>query len=174
MPRLKDVPQYTRTTRNETMHEWRHFFVWIEHQRNDFGDNFQLDPDFQRAHVWNEEKQRKYVEYILKGGNASRTIYFNCNGWMGNWEGPMYLVDGKQRIEAVRKFMHNELKIFEGYYRKDYEDGEKLVPHAYFLVNINDLKTRKEVMQWYIDLNEGGVVHTPEELNKVRELIAKE
>jgi hypothetical protein len=39
---------------------------------------------------------------------------------------------------------------------------------------VNDLKTREEVLQWYLDLNSGGVVHTEEELNRVREMLEKE
>ena len=43
-----------------------------------------MDPDFQRAHVWDEEKQIRFVEFILRGGNSSREIYFNCPNWMGH------------------------------------------------------------------------------------------
>ena len=30
-----------------------------------------LNPDFQRAHVWDMEKRVKYVEFILKGGKSN-------------------------------------------------------------------------------------------------------
>ena len=30
--------------------------------------NLQLEPDFQRGHVWSIEQQVKYVEFCLKGG----------------------------------------------------------------------------------------------------------
>ncbi len=43
-----------------------------------------------------------------------------------------------------------------------------------FVFCVNDLQTRAEVLQWYLDLNEGGVVHTSEELNRVRAMLAKE
>jgi hypothetical protein len=33
------------------------------------------------------------------------------------------------------------------------------------------LKTKQEVLQWYIELNEGGTPHTEEEINRVKELI---
>jgi hypothetical protein len=39
---------------------------------------------------------------------------------------------------------------------------------------VNELKTRREVLQWYLDLNAGGVVHTTKEIERVRELLAKE
>lgn len=31
-------------------------------------------------------------------------------------------------------------------------------------VNVNDLKTEKEVLQWYVDMNAGGTPHTKEEI----------
>ena len=39
---------------------------------------------------------------------------------------------------------------------------------------VNDLKTRKEVLQWYVDLNAGGTVHTEAEIDKVRKLLVLE
>ena len=86
------------------------------------GDGLDLDPDFQRAHVWDEEKQRRFVEFILRGGHSSRDIYFNHPNWNGSYEGQMVLVDGKQRLEAARKFLRNELAIFGGNYFKDFTD----------------------------------------------------
>jgi hypothetical protein len=69
--------------------------------------------------------------------------------------------------------MKNELPIFNGHLLSDFEGTLRLVT-ADFLVHVNDLKTRKEVLQWYIDLNAGGVAHTEEEINKVRQLLEKE
>jgi hypothetical protein len=41
-------------------------------------------------------------------------------------------------------------------------------------LNINDLKTKKEVLQWYLDFNTGGTVHTEEEIVKVKKLLEQE
>jgi len=41
-------------------------------------------------------------------------------------------------------------------------------------INVNDLQTRAEVLQWYIDFNSGGVVHTAEEIARVKALLEKE
>ena len=40
-------------------------------------------------------------------------------------------------------------------------------------VNINDLKSEKEVLQWYVDMNAGGTPHTNEEINRVKKMIEK-
>ena len=77
-------------------------------------------------------------------------------------------VDGLQRITAVLRFLNNEIKAF-GYYYNEYED--KLPFEVDLLININNLKTEKEVLQWYVDLNEGGTPHTSEEIDKVKQMI---
>lgn len=36
------------------------------------GQGLDLDPDFQRGHVWTRDQQVAYVEYMLRGGEVSR------------------------------------------------------------------------------------------------------
>lgn len=171
MPKYSDIPQFTQNGNYEVSVSWQYLTDWIASQREDFdkgslSGTFQMDPDFQRGHVWTEQQQIRYVEFVLKGGNSSRVIYWNHPGWMGNWKGDMVLVDGKQRLSAVLRFLHNELPAF-GHLRTEYTDHLRIT-HTEFRMNVNNLKTRAEVLQWYLDLNAGGVVHTDAELNKVR------
>lgn len=134
--------------------------------------NLDMNPDFQRGHVWDEEKQIRFVEFMLRGGQSSRVIYFNHPGWMNSFKGDFVLVDGKQRIEAAMRFAKNEIPAF-GHFRKEYVDKPSFI-HASFRFNVNSLQTRKEVLQWYLDLNTGGVVHSDEEIERVKQLLAKE
>jgi len=135
--------------------------------------NLNLDPDFQRAHVWDEAKQIAWIEFILRGGKTGRVLYFNHPGWMRSFKGEMVIVDGKQRLEAIRRFCQNEIPVF-GSYLKEYTDPGRLFPQNTIKINVNTLQTRREVLQWYIDLNAGGVAHTSEEIEKVRKLLAEE
>jgi len=127
-----------------------------------------MEPDFQRVHVWTPEQQTRYVEFLLRGGNSSRDIYFNCPGWMGSFRGPFELVDGKQRLAACLGFMAGTVPVFGGHFRRDFAD-EPFNPTLRF--HINSLETRREVLQWYLDINSGGVVHTDDELDRVRRLL---
>lgn len=147
-----------------------------------------LEPDFQREHVWTIEQQIRYVEYILQGGMSGREIYFNCVGWMKDWKGPFVIVDGKQRLQAARKFLANELPVFgkvvstkpcmlnphgdwqvNGYYRKDIEG--RLSMNAQFIFAINDLPNRAQVLKWYLEMNTGGTPHTEQEIDKVKGML---
>lgn len=123
-----------------------------------------LSPDFQRAHVWSEDQQVAYVEYVLRGGEVGRSIVFNNDGPNGNW-GFITLVDGKQRIEAVRKFMRNELRVF-GHSLSGFEDKMRIFQDD-FLFRICNLHTKAELLQLYLNINARGTPHTEDELNKV-------
>jgi uncharacterized protein with ParB-like and HNH nuclease domain len=164
----KDIPQLTRCGNYQINVALNYLPTLLDDYKQ---DDLQLEPDFQRGHVWDEEKQIRYIEFLLRGGNTNNVIYFNCPGWMGDFKGDFVLVDGLQRITACLKFLEGKLKVF-GHYKHEIEG--KLDRDVQLIININNLKTRKEVLQWYLDMNSGGVVHTTEELDKVKQLLSKE
>ena len=166
--KFKDIKQFPHCNYRIDV-SWDYLERHIEKDIEDL--KLDLNPDFQRAHVWNEKQQTAYCEYILQGGTSSKELYFNCAGWNKDWKGPYVIVDGKQRLEAVRKFMRNELKVF-GSYLSEYEDKPDMMI-ARFSWNIAALETRKKVLEWYINFNSGGVVHTEEDINKVKNMLEK-
>ena len=165
--KYKDIPKFTDWGNYYVNQSWVYLEQWLEGI-----PEADLDPDFQRGHVWTEDKQIAYVEFILRGGKSSRDLFFNHPGWTTDFHGSMQLVDGKQRMEAVRKFLRNELKAF-GSYKDDFTDKLQVIGTD-FIIHVNNLQTREEVLQWYLDLNSGGVVHTDDELNKVRKMLEAE
>ena len=171
MPKFQDIPQFTKAANYHVDVAWDYMFEsWLPEM---IAHGLDIDPDFQRGHVWSEEQQIRYCEFVLRGGHSSKEIYINDPHWNKTFkEGEGVLVDGKQRIEAARRFMQNEIKVF-GHFRDEFTDHLDILKGR-FSVNINDLSTKGEVYQWYLDLNDGGVVHTQDELDKVRKLMAKE
>jgi hypothetical protein len=83
---------------------------------------------------------------------------------MNDWEGEFVLVDGKQRINAVRIFLENRLKIF-GYYFKEYSGRFDSII-CDFVFHINNLKDYNEVIKWYVSMNSGGSIHTEEDIKR--------
>jgi len=133
-----------------------------------------LDPDFQRGHVWTERQQVAYVEYALRGGleSSSGVLLFNCADWDSTSREPIQLVDGKQRLTALLRFLRNEIPAFgRGY--GEYE-GSISVTGARVEVHVNQLRTREEVLRWYLELNSGGIAHSDEEIERVRALLEEE
>lgn len=176
-PEFKNVPQFTRGATYAVDVSWRYLESWLSEQVNDLP--LDMDPDFQRGHVWTRPQQVRYIEFILRGGSSGKDIQCNCPGWMQvrGAQGPYVLVDGKQRITAVQAFLNNEFQVFEGlsyggHYR-DFADKPDMM-QAKFRWHVNDLKTRAEVLQWYLDLNTGGTVHADDEITKVQALLEAE
>ena len=117
------------------------------------------------------------MEFFLKGGKGASVIYFNCAEFDAVTESTekmsMVCMDGLQRLTTIRKFLNNELKVF-GSYIDDYEDKAIMLRIVHIKFNINKLQTRAEILQWYIDYNSGGTVHSKEEIDRVKELLIKE
>lgn len=140
-------------------------------------DGLDLNPDFQRGHVWTESQQISFMEAFLRGLRTARVIYFNSPAFgLKNDGKPIDLsdeivcVDGLQRLTAALRFLNNEIPVFGSYF-SDFEDRPR---ETYsFKFNVNCLKTRKELLEWYLQFNSGGTVHSEEELNRVRKLLAE-
>ena len=169
------ISKLTKESPYQVHVSWDYIEQWIQHKTEKQG--LDINPDFQRCHVWDKERQRKFVEFMLRGGKSSEMLRFNCVGWMDTYKGPFVLVDGKQRLEAVRRFLRNDLKVFPEYGNvllSDFSDKSRAMSEMNFIISINNLQTRKDVLQWYLDINSGGVVHTDEELDLVANLLKLE
>lgn len=170
---FSDIPQLPRAHYSVTV-GWDYLEEHIRRQL-DARDGLcalNLDPDYQRAHVWTEAQQRAYVEYSLQGGEVGRRLTLNCPGWMEDWRGPYELVDGKQRLTAVRRFLSDDLRVF-GQLFSDFA-GPLRMTSTYFDWSVCALETRAEVLRLYLNINAGGTPHTASELDRVRSMLAME
>ncbi len=163
----KDIPKFPILNYSVDV-PWSMLENWVsEHSEL----HLQLNPDFQRGHVWTEAQQIAYIEFMLKCPDSGRDIYCNHPGWLNSWKGDFVLVDGLQRLTAIRRFMNNEIPAY-GKLQK--ELGAK-PPFDYRVrIHISKLKTRAEVLQWYLDFNSAGTIHSKEELSRVKGLIENE
>lgn len=147
-------------------------FGMLESTLADFIENegLNLCPDFQRGHVWNREQQIKFVEFILRGGRT-QPFLFNSPGWTNAaMSGEFVCVDGLQRITALRQFLNGSLPVF-GHPIDQIEGIALPLKRIHFKLYINELKTRREVLEWYLELNAEGTPHTEAEINRVKELM---
>lgn len=165
--KFENIPRFTRPCSYQVNMPLDYFVKWIKENQEECG--LELNPDFQRGHVWTEKQQIAYIEFLLRRGKSGRVIYFNCPTWShGSRDGWFVCVDGLQRTTAIMRFINNEISAFGCFY-KDFED--RLPTEIDVLVNINELQTREEVLKWYIEMNEGGTPHTEEEINRVKAML---
>lgn len=171
--KFKDIPKFTRDGHWECDFNFIYLIKFIDEQIKDYG--LQLSPDFQRGHVWTEEQQIKWLEFFLRGGKTSRVIYLNKPDWHSSIPEGSYndfvCVDGLQRLTAIRRFVDGEIPVFGSYFY-EFEDKMSIIGDT-VRVNVNDLKSKKQVLQWYVDMNSGGTPHTNEEIEKVKDMISK-
>lgn len=170
--RFRDVPQFTQQGNYQVTICWKYLESSLELMAGSAKGVIDMDPDYQRQHVWTEEQQSRYIEFVMRGGRSARDIYFNCPGWMDKFEGPFEIVDGKQRMEAARRFMRNDLRAF-GFLLRDFEGPFPSMDYS-FNCYVNNLPTREAVLTWYLEFNSAGTVHTQEELDRVRALLEAE
>ena len=173
MPKFNDIPQFTPTPTYQVDVGMSYLKEAIKDYKKNY--NLQMNPDFQRGHVWTEQQKINFMEFMFQGGTSAKNIYFNHSSWMKvdfNTKDTMVLVDGLQRLTAALDFLDNKIKVF-GYYYEEYEDTIRLT-HNDFRFHINDLKTKEQVLKWYLEMNTGGVIHTEKELNRVRKMLEEE
>jgi len=164
VPSFQDIPQFPRA-RFEIDVEWRELERVLAGWRTMY--IVDLEPDFQRGHVWTEEQQVKYVEYRLRGGETGDLILWASTDWE---ETPPHvdLLDGLQRLTAVRRFLRDEIPVF-GHHRSAWTGTLRLYHN--FRFRIVETAARAELLALYLTLNDGGSVHTSEELARVRAMI---
>jgi len=176
MINFNDIPQFTESGQWECSYSFKSLLEFIDEEVSERG--LQLNPDFQRGRVWSNEQSSKYIEFVLQGGRTANIIYLNNPSWHtvvdidDNRYNDFVCVDGLQRLTSIRQFMNNEIKVFDNYY-KDFT-GTNRMRMLNLRVNVNDLKTREQVLRWYLEMNSGGVVHTKEEIDKVKRLLDEE
>lgn len=160
-----------------------HLERYLEEQEGaarQMGGTFDLCPDFQRGHVWRQDQKERYVENLLRGV-APREIRFNSpsygNGRPGGDIHPydFVCVDGLQRITATRQFLAGDFPVFGDVFATDLA-GTPFDPFRitmYLTVTVYSLNRRADLLQMYLDINNGGAAHTESEIERVKSLLEK-
>jgi uncharacterized protein with ParB-like and HNH nuclease domain len=157
---------------------WESFQRYIQGLANDYG-GIDMNPDFQRGHVWTPEQQRKFVESALRGALTSRelTIQFNCANWdLTGAEIPdlpigLQCVDGLQRITTIQAWLDGRVEPF-GLSLGDLENSSFSPNRASFRwhVAIHNFQTKAELLDYYLAINMAGTPHSDAEIERVKQL----
>lgn len=158
-------------------------FRYIEHQLDGYAKDWgglNLDPDFQRGHVWTDDQRIAFMEGIFRGavGDSQRIIQFNAPHWDGeNHDGDLpneiQIVDGLQRLTTVRMFMAGEIEIFGGLKASDLDGSHFSVnrPNYRLQFAMHNFANRADLLRYYLSINSGGTPHSQSEIERVRKLL---
>lgn len=159
-------------------YEWRSLEWGLGSYERDYGLN--LLPDFQRGHVWTARQQAHFIENVMRGviPTASLLIQFNCPHWddsdyAGELPREMQIIDGLQRLTAVREFMAGRVHPFglpiEAFAGTPFDP--RLRTSYRFRVAIHTFTRRADLLQHYLDINTGGTPHSDDEIERVQGLL---
>lgn len=133
-----------------------------------------MDPDYQRGYVWTSEQKQLFVGAAIQNHNAIPPFWFN---WYGEKHvSHSEVVDGKQRLNAVLGWLDNQFDAIcpcgERFWWHDVDEIGKrgLSMNTIFYMQFTQLD-RLGVLKHYLSLNAGGTIHSPKDLDKVRDMI---
>lgn len=141
-----------------------------------------MNPDFQRGHVWSPDQQQHYIENVLRGvvSSSGFVIQFNCANWENDGYDPVtgdlprgfHCIDGLQRVTAVRKFLAGDVKPF-GLDVSELDNSSFSMKRGrfQFRLAVHTFEHRADLLAHYLDLNEGGTPHSNEEMARVRAML---
>lgn len=174
LTRFRDIPKLI-SCHHGVDYEFDFLVKQVRHWMVPKEGGLQLTPDFQRGHVWTREQQIAYVEYLLRGGISGRNLYFNYPSWHTEVASGEYndfvIVDGLQRYTAIAGFLADEFPVFGSCY-SEFTDSWR--PSNTIRVHINDLKSKVDVLEWYLQMNAGGTPHSKSEIERVYALLDTE
>lgn len=146
-------------------------------------DTVDHNPDFQRGRVWTSEQQTRFIENLIRGvigRRESLLVRFNCPDWNDPINpvetdlpiNTLQCIDGLQRITAISEYFAGNILPF-GVSCDVIEKSKHSLTRSRmsFSVHIYTIKTRRVLLQMYIDINTGGTVHTDEEILRVKKLL---
>jgi len=127
-------------------------------------ENFDIQkyiPPFQRSNdKWTRDMQIKFVENVLKGV-TSTIILCEVDG-----DENAIILDGQQRLTALKAFLCNEFPILGKFYYRDIKEEIKMVS-ANIRYRVIVAKDKAEMVQFYIDMNE-NITHSKEDIDKAK------
>jgi len=178
--RLKPIINPLMKSKYETNIHWRNIDAALAGYEQDYG-LVELNPDFQRGHVWTENQQISFIENHLRGALPSSTyvIQFNCPNWDNyNYNGELprgfQCIDGLQRMTAIKRFLSGEIKVFGTLACEDLNYSSFAIGSTTCITFAVYCFTRKrDLLEHYLAFNAGGTPHSEEEINRVRKMITQ-
>jgi len=156
--------------------DWRSLALYVREGRDRQGEPnpMNLNPDYQRGPVWDEQRQRRFIGHCLEGGRQQSMYVQRDETYADLTE---EVIDGQQRLRAIAAFIYGEIPgevYHEGQWQelwyRDFNEVDRTSLRLSSRVVYGDWP-REERLKFYLRLNSGGVAHTEEELDRVRALL---
>jgi len=136
-------------------------------------DDKYIVPEYQRNLVWTLEQKQSLIRSVLLG-NPIGDFLFKEERILSD---VLYytVIDGQQRLNALREFALGKFPLEDGKYLKDlkYWDARSFFEYdTYTGIKIKNISLEDEI-ELYIQRNGGGTTHTKDEINKAKEYLKR-
>lgn len=157
---FETISNYLISLSNEDLESIAIKLKWLS-----MNEMLNTSPSYQRELVWDLKRKQEYILFRLQGGEDILT--FNMSN---NLHEPFEVVDGQQRLNAIIEF-------YEGKFSINY-NGQKLYindilwPNIPIMYRRTNFTNRGKLIQYYIDLNTGGVIHSANDIDVAKSELA--
>ncbi len=157
----------------------RGFVERVQKWSEDYGGPLDMNPDFQRGHVWTEEQQKHFILNMLRGAipESGFVIQFNCPNWenfdyRGELPSGFQCIDGLQRVTAVSRFLNDELEV-GGLVASDLNGSSYSLARSShrFIMQIYAFESKADLLEHYLSINTGGTPHSEAEIRRVQNML---
>ena len=173
MPEYDYIP-VTKKYQSSTV-DIHHIYNLVE-LGNEYEDIL-IIPDYQRGLVWTLKQKQNLIMSILNGNPIGDFIFkkeflIGSNGKRDGLAVAWTVIDGQQRMNAIKEFMGNKFKLKDGLKFRDmkYWDAREFATvykvNTITFVNI----TYEQELDIYYNRDFGGTAHSKAELDKILKL----
>ena len=135
---------------------------------NEYEDEL-IIPDYQRDLVWDLNQKQNLILSILNGNPIGEFLFKKeRDRKLGDVKIYWTVIDGQQRMNAIKSFFKGEFSLPDGTYFKDltyWDAREFLTNYSISAITVKDINKEQE-LDLYFKKNFGGTSHTEEDLQK--------
>ena len=141
---------------------------------------FDQNPEYQRGTKWSDERSSRFIGYLCENGEAPVI-------WVQRWPytsgKPDELLDGLQRVTAVRRFLSGDIpmELTDGttvYLRDMSPDDQRQIKSTTagptLTIRYVKYEALADVLLMYLRLNRGGMAHEDKDIDRVWAMYNKE
>ena len=140
---------------------------------NEYEDKL-IIPDYQRGLVWTLKQKQDLIMSILNGNPIGDFIFkkeslIGSNGKRVGVAVAWTIIDGQQRLNAIKEFMGNKFKLKDGKKFRDFKYHDARQFTESYSLNTLTFKniTYEQEIDIYYSRNFGGTAHSKAELDKL-------
>lgn len=126
------------------------------------------NPDYQRRYVWTPEDKHRLIQSIFNQSDIGKFLFLKYD----HPEWRLEIVDGKQRIAAIREFQENRFS-YEGkyWYQLSLADRNSFDNLMVQTCTLDATQVKKSDVLWlFLSVNHAGVPQTEEHIAKAQRL----